>query len=54
MPQAPEIFKKSLDDINIEGLPSREDEGFKDAVIQAMMLQYAAKGYTAMIVVQDG
>jgi len=54
MPQAPEIFKKSLDDIDIEGLPSREDEGFKDAVVQAMILQYAAKDYTAMILVQGG
>ena len=54
MPQAPEIFKRSLDDIKLDGLPPRDDPGFEDAVLQTSTLQYAAKGYTAAIVVQDG
>jgi len=54
MPQAPEIFKRSLDDITLDGLPPRDDPGFEDAVLQTLTLQYAAKGYTAAIVVQDG
>lgn len=54
MPQAPEIFKRSLDDIKLDGLPPRDDPGFEDAVLQTITLQYATKGYTAAIVVQDG
>jgi tetratricopeptide (TPR) repeat protein len=54
MPQAPEIFKRSLDDIKLDGLPPRDDPGFEDAVLQTITLQYAAKGYTAAIVVQNG
>lgn len=54
MPQAPKIFKRSLDDIKIDGLPQRDAPGFEDDVLQAITLQYAAKGYTAVIVVQDG
>ena len=54
MPQAPEIFKRSLDDIKIDGLPPRDAPGFEDAVLQTITLQYAAKGYTAAIVIQDG
>ncbi|WP_435403466.1 hypothetical protein [Halomonas sp. MA07-2] len=33
MPQAPEIFKRSLDDIKLDGLPPRDDPGFEDAVL---------------------
>lgn len=54
MPQAPEIFKRSLDDIKIDGLPPRDAPGFEDDVLKVITLQYAAKGYTAVIVVQDG
>lgn len=54
MPQAPEIFKRSLDDINLDGLPGRDDPGFEDAVMLRLTSQYAGKGYTAAIVVQDG
>ena len=54
MPQAPEIFKRSLDDLNFDGLPPRDDPGFENAVLQTITLQYAAKGYTAAIVVQEG
>ena len=51
MPQAPEIFKRSLDDIQLDGLPPRDAPGFEDAVLQPITLQYATKGYTAAIVV---
>lgn len=54
MPQAPDIFKRSLDDIKIDGLPPRDEPGYEDHVLQAITLQYAAKGYSAAIVVQDG
>lgn len=54
MPQAPEIFKHSLDNIKIDGLPPRDAPGFEDAVLQNITLQYAAKGCTAAIVIQDG
>lgn len=39
MPQAPEIFKRSLDDIKLDGLPPRDDPGFEDAVLQTITLQ---------------
>ncbi|WP_280553446.1 tetratricopeptide repeat protein [Halomonas sp. 25-S5] len=54
MPQAPEIFKHSLDDIKLDGLPPRDDPGFEDAVLLTLTTQYAAKGYSAAIVIQDG
>ncbi|WP_404296972.1 tetratricopeptide repeat protein [Halomonas sp.] len=54
MPQAPEIFKRSLDDIQLDGLPPRDAPGFEDAVLFTLTTQYATKGYTAAIVIQDG
>ena len=54
MPQAPEIFKRSLDDIQLDGLPPRDAPGFEDAVLLTLTTQYATKGYTAAIVIQDG
>lgn len=53
-PKPSEIFKRSLDNIQIDGLPPRDAPGFEDDVLQAITLQYAAKGYTAVIAVQDG
>lgn len=54
MPQAPEIFKYSLDSLTIEGLPERNSPDFENAVFQNLTLNYAAKGYTAAVVIQDG
>ncbi|MEA3250618.1 MAG: hypothetical protein U9Q35_03415 [Pseudomonadota bacterium] len=54
MPQAPEIFKRSLDDLQLDGLPPRDAPGVEDAVLLSLTSQYAAKGYTGAFVVQDG
>ena len=36
------------------GLPPTTDSGFEDAVIMQFAMQYAAKGWTAAVVVRDG
>jgi tetratricopeptide (TPR) repeat protein len=52
--QAPEIFQKSLTSLDQPGLPPSTDTGFEQAVIMQYALQYAAKGWTAAVVVSDG
>ena len=49
MPQSPEIFEKRLDDLDLEGLPDRDDPEFESAVILALSMQYAAKDHSAAI-----
>lgn len=53
MPKAPEIFKIKLDEIDLDGLPPRDSDGFEDAVIQYLSLKYAGKGHAAVVTV-DG
>jgi len=49
LPQSPEIFEKRLDDLDLDGLPDRDDPEFESAVILALSMQYAAKGHSAAI-----
>lgn len=53
-PQAPEIFQIPLDSVDFEGLPPKTDSGFEQAVITHYALSYAAKGWNAAVVVDDG
>jgi len=52
--QAPAIFPRSLTSIDLSGLPPTSDPGFEQAVIMQYAMQYAAKGWTAAVVVSDG
>jgi len=51
---APEIFQRSLTSLDLPGLPPTIDSGFEQAVIMQFAMQYAAKGWTAAVVVSDG
>jgi tetratricopeptide (TPR) repeat protein len=52
--QAPEIFQRPLTSLDLTGLPPTTDAGFEEAVIMQYAMQYAAKGWTAAVVVSDG
>ena len=52
--QAPEIFQRSLTSLDLTGLPPTTDSGFEQAIIMQYAMQYAAKGWTAAVVVSDG
>src|SRR5450759_1421834 len=52
--QAPEIFQRTITSLNLTGLPPTTDSGFEDAVIMQFAMQYAAKSWTAAVVVSDG
>ncbi len=52
--QAPEIFQRPLATLDLAGLPPPADPGFEQAVIMRYATQYAAKGWTAAVVVNDG
>ena len=52
--QAPEIFQRTLTSLDLAGLPPITDSGFEDAVILQFAMQYAAKSWTAAVVVSDG
>jgi tetratricopeptide (TPR) repeat protein len=52
--QAPEIFQRPLASLDLTGLPPTTDAGFEEAVIMQFAMQYAAKGWTAAVVVNDG
>jgi tetratricopeptide (TPR) repeat protein len=52
--QAPEIFQKPLTSLDLPGLPPSTDAGFEQAVIMQYAMQYAAKGWTAAVVVSGG
>ncbi len=52
--QAPEIFQFPLASIDMASLPPSTDAGFDQAVVTHYALHYAAKGWTAAVVVSDG
>lgn len=52
--QAPEIFQIPLSSLTLPGLPPPADARFEQAVIGQYALQYAAKGWSAAIIVSDG
>jgi len=52
-PQAPEIFQKPISEIDCTGMPARDAPGFADAVIVRYALEYANKGWNAVVTVDD-
>lgn len=52
-PQAPEIFQIPLSKIETEGLPPRSSSDFVQALITRYALQYASKGWNAVVTVDD-
>ena len=51
--QAPEIYQKPFDDIDLTGLPPRGTERFDQALITRYALEYAARGWAAIVTVDD-
>ena len=51
--QAPEIFQIPLDDLDPAGLPPRGTAEFEQAVIGRYALDYAARGWQAVVAVDD-
>ena len=51
--QAPEIFQIPLDDLDPAGLPPRGTAEFEQAVIGRYALDYAARGWQAVVAVHD-
>jgi tetratricopeptide (TPR) repeat protein len=51
--QAPEIFQKPIASLDMTGLPPRGSPGFADALIARYALDYASKGWNAVVTVDD-
>jgi len=51
--QAPEIYQKSVEDIDLSGLPPRGTADFDQAIITRYALEYAARGWNAVVTVDD-
>lgn len=51
--QAPEIYQKPIDEIDLAGLPPRGAEGFDRALIARYALEYAGRGWAAIVTVDD-
>ena len=54
MPKAPEIIKKKIEEVQYDGLPDRNDPDFEMALLTRVSADYAGKGYTAVVKVEDG
>jgi tetratricopeptide (TPR) repeat protein len=52
-PQAPEIFQKPIGSVNPSGLPPLGSPAFADALIARYALEYASKGWNAVVTVDD-
>lgn len=52
-PQAPEIFQTPIAQIDVTGLPPSGSPSFDQAVIARYALQYASKGWNAIVTVDD-
>lgn len=52
-PQAPEIFQKPIATIDMTGLPPCGSPDFDQAVITRYALEYASKGWNAVVTVDD-
>ena len=52
-PQAPEIFQKPITTIDVTGLPPRGSPDFDQAVIARYALEYASKGWNAVVTVDN-
>ncbi|MBI2800248.1 MAG: tetratricopeptide repeat protein [Gammaproteobacteria bacterium] len=53
MTQAPEIYQKPIDDIDVTGLPLRGTESFDQALITRYALEYAGRGWAAIMTVDN-
>ena len=51
--QAPEIFQRRIDDLDLPGLPPRGTPAFDQALISHFALQYAGRGWNALVTVDD-
>ena len=51
--QAPEIFQKPIATIDATGLPPRDSPDFAQALIARYALEYASKGWNAVVTVDD-
>jgi hypothetical protein len=51
--QAPEIFQKPIASIDTTGLPPRDSPDFAQALITRYALEYANKGWNAVVTVDD-
>lgn len=52
-PKAPQIFQTPIAKIDTTGLPPRGSPGFDQAVIARYALEYASKGWNAVVTVDD-
>ena len=51
--QAPEIFQRRIDELDLAGLPPRGSPEFDTALISRFALDYAARGWNALVTVDD-
>ena len=51
--QAPEIYQKPIDDIDLTGLPPLGSDSFDQALITRDALEYASRGWAAIVTVDD-
>ena len=53
MTRAPEIYQKLIDEIDVAGLPPRGSESFDQALITRYALEYAGRGWAAIVTVDN-
>lgn len=51
--QAPEIYQKPIQELELAGLPPRGTDDFDQALIARVALEYAAQGWNALVTVDD-
>jgi hypothetical protein len=51
--QAPEIFQRRIDELDLAGLPPRGTPGFDQALISHFALEYAGRGWNALLTRHD-
>ena len=51
--QAPEIFQRRIDELDLAALPPRGSPEFDTALISRFALDYAARGWSALVTVDD-
>jgi tetratricopeptide (TPR) repeat protein len=51
--QAPEIFQHRIDELDLPGLPPKDTPSFDQALISHFALQYARRGWNALVTVDD-
>jgi len=51
--QAPEVFQRRIDDLDLPGLPPRDTPAFDQALISHYALEYAGRGWNALVTVDN-